>query len=474
MLNAPLLLLAVGIAPAPAPAPPLEPAVDESAAPAETPPPAAEAPTPAPAPAPSATPAPAPTPTSASATAAPATAAPAPSPFVPAGEPARMAPAAAPESTTFKPGAGVEVRSQDGRFSLAFNALAQLQYSLVHTPATDTADATTQNNLTFRRARLILGGNLFTPNIKYKIQLTASPVEMGFRDGVPHRTPILDWYFTFDRLRDLTFQVGQYKVAYNHQRMLRVTGMQFVDRSQANNEFTLDRDIGFDIRSKDFLGLGHLRYYAGAYLGDGIAKYGLSDPRFMYTGRVEVLPFGLFDDLEESDHERSLKPRMLLGGAYAFVDNDPHDNHGFLGQIPADGGQTDTHNATADLTFKLAGFSLESGFFWRKGQRVPGTSNAVDDMGNPIPVVAPRSGLAYFAQAGYLIPRIPLEFGARWGQIRKQGQSSLPNQNELGGVVSYYIARHSMKLQLDYFRLWGDSGVDLGSDQLRLQLQAMF
>lgn len=470
MLTAPLLLLAVGIAPAPAPAPPLEPAVDESAAPAETPPPAAEAPTPAPAPAPSATPAPAPTPTS-----APATAAPAPSPFVPAGEPARMAPAAAaPESTAFKPGAGVEVRSQDGRFSLAFNALAQLQYSLVHTPAADTADATTQNNLTFRRARLILGGNLFTPNIKYKIQLTASPVEMGFRDGVPHRTPILDWYFTFDRLRDLTFQVGQYKVAYNHQRMLRVTGMQFVDRSQANNEFTLDRDIGFDIRSKDFLGLGHLRYYAGAYLGDGIAKYGLSDPRFMYTGRVEVLPFGLFDDLEESDHERSLRPRMLLGGAYAFIDNDPHDNHGFLGQIPADGGLTDTHNATADLTFKIAGFSLESGFFWRKGQRVAGTSNAVDAMGNPIPVVAPRNGLAYFAQAGYLIPRIPLEFGARWGQIRRQGQSSLPNQNELGGVVSYYIARHSMKLQLDYFRLWGDSGIDLGSDQLRLQLQAMF
>lgn len=478
MLSAPLLLLALGIAPAPAL--PREPAVDESTAageaspPTEAPaPPAASSPTAAPAPAPvSATPAPVPAPAP---TPAPVSAAPAPSPFAPPGEPARMAPApAASESTTFKPGAGIEVRSQDGRFSLAFNAFTQLQYSLVHTPATDAADATTQNNLTFRRARLILGGNLFTPNIKYKIQLTASPVEMGFKDGVPHRTPILDWYFTFDRLRDLTFQVGQYKVAYNHQRMLRVTGMQFVDRSQANNEFTLDRDIGFDIRSKDLLGLGHLRYYAGAYLGDGIAKYGPSDPRFMYTGRVEVLPFGLFDDLEESDHERSMKPRMLLGGAYAFIDNDPHDNHGFLGQIPADGGLTDTHNATADLTFKIAGFSLESGFFWRKGQRVPGTSTAVDDMGNPIPVVDPRNGLAYFAQAGYLIPRIPLEFGGRWGQIRKQGQSSLPNQDELGGVVSYYIARHSMKLQLDYFRLWGDSGIDLGSDQLRLQLQAMF
>jgi phosphate-selective porin OprO/OprP len=385
-----------------------------------------------------------------------------------------------PSQSKWVPGKGIEVSTQDKRFSLSFGMMGQLQMPILHTPAqpaigtTPATDSTLTTTLTFRRARLIFGGNIFTPNIKYKVQLTAAPVEMGFKDGVPHRTPILDWYFTFDRLRDLTFQVGQYKVAYNHQRMLRVTGMQFVDRSAANNEFTMDRDIGFDIRSKDVGGLGYLRYYAGVFLGDGIAKYGPSDFGFMYTGRVEVLPFGQYDDLEEGDHDRSTKPRMLIGGAYAFIDRDPHDNHGFFGALPADGGTTTTHNATADLNFRIAGFSLESAFFWRKGTRQPG--NAVDINGDPIPTVAPRNGLGYFVQAGYLIPRVPLEMGARWGQILAQGaptQTSLRDQSEVGGVLGYYFARHFLKLQLDYLHLWNDD-IALGTDQIRLQLQATF
>lgn len=374
-------------------------------------------------------------------------------------------------SSKWVPGKGVEVSTPDKRFSLQFGMMGQLQVPITHTP---TADPATNVTLVFRRARLIFGGNLFTPHIKYKVQLTASPVEMGFKDGVPHRTPILDWYFTFDRLRDFTFQVGQYKVAYNHQRMLRVTGMQFVDRSAANNEFTMDRDIGFDFRSKDVGGLGHLRYYAGVFLGDGIAKYGPSDSGFMYTGRIEVLPFGQYDDLEEGDHDRSKTPKMLIGGAYAFIDRDPHDNHGFFGAVPADGGTTSTHNATADLNFRWAGFSFEGAFFWRKGWRQSG--NALDGNGDVIPTVAPRNGFGYFTQAGYLIPRVPLELGARWGQILAQGgptRTSLRDQSEVGGVLGYYFARHFLKLQLDYLHLW-NTDIRLGTDQVRLQLQATF
>jgi phosphate-selective porin OprO/OprP len=383
-------------------------------------------------------------------------------------------------SAKWAPGKGIEVSSQNKRFSLQFGMMGQLQVPIIHVPAQPATDATpaTDDSLTttlvFRRARLIFAGNLFTPNIKYKVQLTASPVELGFEDGVPHRTPILDWYFTFDRLRDFTFLAGQYKVPYNHQRMLRVTGMQFVDRSAANNEFTMDRDIGFDFRSKDVGGLGHLRYYVGVFLGDGIAKYGPSDFGFMYTARVEILPFGQYDDLEEGDHDRSMKPRMLIGGAYAFIDRDPHDNHGFFGARVADGGTTSTHNATADLNFRIAGFSLESAFFWRKGWRQ--TGDAVDVNGDPIPTTAPRNGFGYFAQAGYLIPRVPIEFGARWGQILGQGDTthtSLRDQSEVGGVLGYYFARHYLKLQLDYLRLWNED-IALGTDQIRLQLQATF
>lgn len=404
----------------------------------------------------------------------------APSRFVPPKEPARLAEAPlAGDKGRWKPGAGVEVASKDGRFSLGFNALAQLQATALHVPdlpLDPVVPGHTDFTLHFRRARFTFTGNLFSPNIKYRIQLTAAPVELGFKDGVPHRTPILDWFFTFDRFRDFTLVVGQYKVPYNHQRMLRVTGMQFVDRSLANNEFTMDRDIGLDLRSRDLAGLGKLRYYLGVYLGDGIARYGPSNFGLMYLGRFEVLPFGQYDDLEESDHERALRPKMLIGGAYTFIDRDPNANHGFFGAPPLDGGTTSSHNATADLNFKIAGFSLSGAFFWRSGWRQPGT--AVDAMGMPIPAVAPRSGVGVFVQAGYLIPRAPLELGARWGMTRGiagRTGTSLPDQAEIGGVLSYFVARHFVKLQLDYLRLYGTTagGPGIGADQVRLQLQVM-
>ena len=378
-----------------------------------------------------------------------------------------------PAKTKWRPGTGLEVKSADGRYSLQFGLLAQLQAPIIHAPGQDTTV-----DLTFRRARIILGGNIFSPHILYKIQLTASPVELGWKNGAIGRSPILDFYFTFDRVPDATFVVGQYKVPYNHQRMLRVTGMQFVDRSSANNEFTMDRDIGVDVRSKDVGGLGHLRYYLGAYLGNGIAIYGPSDPGFAYVGRVEVLPLGQYDDLEEGDYDRSKKPRMLIGGAFAYIDRDPHDNHAFGGKIPADGGKTSTLNATADLQFRFAGLSLESAFFWREATRRT-SGGAVDAMGMPIALVAPRNGLGWFAQGGYMLPRIPIEVGARFGQVIAQGdgtQTSLADQDELGGVVNYSFARHMFKLQLDYLRLWNPAiyGIDHGTDQVRLQLQAWF
>lgn len=381
----------------------------------------------------------------------------------------------------WRPGIGIEVSSADGRFSLQFNALAQLQAIAHFTPSIPAMDggmasaAKHDFDLVFRRARLIFGGNLFSKNIKYKIQLTSSPIELGWKNGAITRSPILDWYFTFDRFRDATFQVGQYKVPYNHQRMLRVTGMQFVDRSGANNEFTMDRDIGFDIRSKDVAGLGKLRYYAGVYLGDGIALYGPSDFGLAYVGRVEVLPFGQYDDLEEGDHDRSTRPRMLIGGAFSYIDKDPHDQHGFAGQIPTDGRKASTLNATADMNFRYAGFSFEGAFFWRKHVKMTPVTT-LDAMGNPVAAVAPRDGLGYFLQAGYMLPRLPLELGARWGQIRGQGdatQTSLKDQNEVGGVFNYYFARHWLKLQLDYLHLWNNE-IRHGTDQVRLQLQAMF
>jgi hypothetical protein len=37
--------------------------------------------------------------------------------------------------------------------------------------------------------------------------------------------------------------------------------------------------------------------------------------------------------------------------------------------------------------------------------------------------------------------------------------------------VNYYFAQHQLKLQADYFRIFGSDGLAKGYDQARLQLQ---
>ena len=331
-------------------------------------------------------------------------------------------------------------------------------------------------SLTIRRARLQFKGHVFNEHNKFKTELALSPRDMGFDGVVAHRTPILDWYFDFTYLRDLTLRVGQYKVPYSRQRVVSSGDLQLVDRSLANGEFNLDRDIGIDIRSKDFLGLDKLRYYAGVYFGEGRDQFRPSNFDMFYLARVEVLPFGMFKDYKEADFERSLRPRLSLGAAYAFVDG-AVGSRGVLGSPPADGGTTDYHNVTTDVMFKIAGVSVFADVFYRQGQRSFGDAVVIDDTGMEVPAERElaRNGLGWSATAGYLIPRIPFELAARYAQVHALGRlTALTRRDEVGGGCSYYFGGHPLKLQLDYFARYPEGMLPRTTHTLRLQLQAAF
>ncbi|MEW5851588.1 MAG: porin [Myxococcota bacterium] len=370
-----------------------------------------------------------------------------------------------PATIRFRPGKGLEIRSKDKRFSLITRVRGQFLYTLEKE-----AGELPEHGLQLRRARLVFAGNMFDPHVKYKVELALSPGDMAVQDGIPRRTPILDWYMDFDWLRELALRVGQYKVPYNRQRVVSSGDLQLVDRSIANSEFNLDRDIGLDVRSTDFLGLGRLRYYAGIYIGEGRDAFRVGDLGLMYLARVEVLPLGGFSDYVEGDFERT-GPRVSLGAAYAFLD-EAKGNRGILGSRPRDGGTTDYHNGTADLVFKLYGLSLTSEIFARYGVRNPG--NAEDEDGNPVPADKPRNGYGVFLQGGYMLPWLPVEVAARYSQVRPNdpARSSLAQSEELGGGLSFYPGHHSLKVQADAFRIWSAGNITTGTDHFRIQLQA--
>ncbi|MDH5676599.1 MAG: OprO/OprP family phosphate-selective porin [Myxococcales bacterium] len=378
--------------------------------------------------------------------------------------------------TRFRPGKGLHVESADGDFALATRLRAQFLYT---TEKTDQW----QQSFQIRRARLQFGGHVFGKNNKFKAEFAVSPRDMGMRDrpdaeAEPKTSPLLDWYLDFTQLRDLSLRVGQYKIPHNRQRVVSSGNLRLVDRSIVNSEFTLDRDLGFDLRSKDLFGLGFLRYYAGIYVGEGRNRNTMDDFGMLYLARVEVLPMGDFKDYSEGDHARTPEPKLSIGLGYAHLENGKKDR-GVLGTRPADGGVTDFDSLTADVVFRLMGFSFETEFMYRDGKRQPG--NAVDPATMmPFPVSGPRNGYGIMGQAGYLLPDLDLEVVARVGANRQAGDESvLDEQTELGGGVNYYFAEHPLKLQLDYFHLTERAGDDPDADwesedRIRLQLQAAF
>ena len=375
----------------------------------------------------------------------------------------------------FKPGRGFEMATVDGRYVLAVRARLQVRFDYEH-PNVRGADNI--HLLQIRRARLQFAGNVFGKHHRYYIQFGFSPRDMTgglvAEEGSIRRNPVRDARLEFTYLRDLTVWVGQMKVPFSRQRVNSSGNQQFVDRSSANEEFNLDRDVGLQVRSEDLGGVDRMRYMLGVFFGQGRNSFDATHKGLLYVARFEVQPLGNFASDYEGDLERMRRPGLALGAAYAYHDDAPGDRS-VHGAAPADGGTTDIHHTTVDLMLKYRGFSLLSAFHLRKARRRnPG--EALDEEGAPVAVALPRDGLGWFAQAGYLLPRVNLEVVSRYSVARNTfgARSALLNRDEAGGGINYYFVGHNLKLQFDYFRVWEATPAREGTDRLRLQIQLAF
>lgn len=389
--------------------------------------------------------------------------------------PAVVAPAEPPRGPeiAFAGGKGVSITSADERFGLGLGALLQTLYTYRHDP--ETRDEHGQG-FEVRRARLRVEAHVFGRHNKLMMQLAFSPRDLQMSDGKPTRTPIFDAYVEFDHVRDATIRIGQYRVPFSRERRVPIAHLQFVDRSLANFEFNLDRDVGLDVRSDDVGGLGFLRYDVGVYFGEGRDAHLAGDFGMLYVARLEVLPLGEFDDYRQSDLKRHERPKLAIGAAYAFLER-AKGNRGILGAAPSDGGTTDTHQATVDVVFKWRGLSVTGEGFYRHGTRRFGERTVVDDDGveRLAPREPPRNGIGWSGQVGYAIPNVPLEPMVRYSGVAPLGaNTSLVRTEELGAGLQWLRHDNFMKVSVDYFRTYRRGDPSDGSDLFRVQLQLVF
>jgi phosphate-selective porin OprO/OprP len=395
----------------------------------------------------------------------------------PKGEAERMAERKLGEHITYKPGKGITFATTDQHYALTIGLGLESLYTFTDRRPAPAAEKGSINSFEIRRARLFLSGNVFTPHIKYYTQLQFSPRDLGLVDGQIRQSPVFMSWVAFDRVRDFVPQIGFFFIPYSRQRVQPVLKLQFPDFSLASSEFGLERDVGIDLGSKDLGGLGKLRYHVGAYMGDGTDFGKPNDFGFTYVGRFEVQPMGDFDDYVDGDHARRRSPKLSIGVGYAYANKD-HRNKPINGVAPSDGGTTDSHNATADIMFKVAGVSILGDVWFREGRRRFGSATVTAEDGTISPAAREkaRSGVGWTGQAGWLLPRLPLEVAARYSGVRGIGTTSLVDTDEIGPGLSYYFAEHALKLQLDYANGWAHPvGSDrTRTDRVRLQLTLAF
>jgi len=324
-----------------------------------------------------------------------------------------------------------------------------------------------------RRLRLVLRGTFITSSLEYYVQFGFAPRDMESDNLIPLR----DAQIAYTGLRDLSIRVGVMKVPFSRERVISSSSLQLVDRSIVNAELTLDRDNGIQLYSNDLFGLGgYLGYQLGVFTGDGRLRAN-GDAGLLYVGRVQVQPFGRFEDAySEVDFTREERPRLSIGIGAAYNDATPRQRSTNGGRYELGG--IDYMHAEADLIFKYAGFSLQSEVLWRQTDGPQTRTGVIDGM---MVTERARDALGWFVQAGYLFDFAPIELAARFADIFPLGpQSASTRQREITVGFNWYPMRHDLKLQLDASYLGDESiasdGTRTPTEELRarLQVQAYF
>jgi phosphate-selective porin OprO and OprP len=292
-----------------------------------------------------------------------------------------------------------------------------------------------------RRLRLRFDGYVLTPRIQYYIQLSFSRADQDLETGTIAQTvrdAIL--YYTFNDRFYVGF--GQSKLPGNRQRVISSGNLQFADRSIANSLFTLDRDFGFFTYYTQPFGKQQLLLVKTALsTGDGRNAQAI-DNGLAYTGRLEWLPFGRFNDngdYSEGDLFFEPRPKFSLAATYSL-------NH----KATRTGGQlglalfapSNINTLIIDAMYKYSGWAFMGEYFNRKASNPVTTENG----GSTVRYV--YEGIGYNAQLSRMISR-KTELAGRYTRV-EPGAAIQPFDRPTEEIylgITRYLRGHRIKAQ---------------------------
>jgi hypothetical protein len=307
-------------------------------------------------------------------------------------------------------------------------------------------------NFLIRRARLKFDGYAFTPKLKYKIELGLSNRDIAGLNEFNNNSPryILDAVIKWNFYQNFVLWVGQTKLPGNVERVVSSANMSLIDRSILNSRFNIDRDVGFQLRHHiDVNDRFVIREIFALSQGEGrnvtIGNLG----GHQYTGRLEVLPFGLFQskgDYSQADLKREESPKLMMGFTYDYNRNAvrTRSNMGVYMETATGFYETDISTVFVDAMFKYRGFSFMGEF----ANRVADDPIAKEDDGTPTGAVV-LEGTSFNFHSGYLLKN-NYEFVGRYSFINYNAVANSPNIDQYTFGINKYFVGHKLKVQTDF------------------------
>ena len=321
-----------------------------------------------------------------------------------------------------------------------------------------------------RRARLKFDGFVFSPKLSYEVAIGFANRDISEASEYTSNVPgnILDAVVKWDFYENFELWFGQTKLPGNRENLISSSKIQMVDRSLLNSSYSLERDLGFQLRhhfklSEQFIIKEAFAISQGE--GRNITSGNLGG--FQYTSRLEVLPLGNFTEKGDyigGDIYRETSPKLAFGMTYDFNNKAvrSHSNEGSFMLTDIGFFETNISTLFIDAMFKYQGFSLMAEYAERSAADPLAKNSDGSLTGDSV-----KTGNGLNLQAGYLFEN-NWEVSGRFTTIDFDKDISLDGaQNQYTLGVSKYIVDHQLKVQSDVSYL----AIDHSNDQLMWRLQ---
>ena len=389
------------------------------------------------------------------------------------------------ELNKYKFGEGLSFSGKDNNYKMEISGY--LQPSSESRKYLDNDDATFYNRMRMRRARLQFSGSSKKEKISYRLQLDLTG---GGEGDASIGSLVFDAWVAYDLTKHIKLSFGQKATSTDNRELgMRSNTLQLVERSPISGAFASIREFGFFAESTYKIAKqSYIKPEIAITNGDGINVFGKDHGGLKYGGRIDYLPFGLFNNFgqyRQADLVRELTPKFVIGATYSY-------NVGISDRRGSESGTIlyldnlnkellpDYVKYGVDFLFKYRGFSL-LGEYINASARVPSgitqrvrvngtTSTTFEDANNnPIPIenyIKGRMmvGEGYNLQSGYVFKNL-FSIDGRIAHMKPQTNSFLNNGTFYNrsnyytlGITKYLARNYGAKIQMDCTYINAKSG----------------